>query len=419
MTGNGNDMYDDHIEENTDGSCKHWGAKSGSDGSPFWTISGRSSVNPITKKAPVVEYPSVPYFPSDFHCPTGINDWNNVEELTNGWLASLVDVNTEKDNVQQRIADFFTELISIGISGIAIPNGRHIIPQSFVGILSKLKNNLGGVFPDDFFAVIILENIRMEIIMCDDESGLNFGYPFIDLLEDAGFEDNDIYKIKIWIKGWMEGEINFPTCDEEWIIEPERHVISLEYSDDINMQNEYTIYIRDKNIEEHRSKTISMFKNDYQINWEIIFIFSTFSVYQGSSGIPDGKSDITFCATENCKSSCTSRVPYRKAYNPISTGYDTGNAENWIEGEYTRIHRDQLIINAMRKWLFPEKPQMTEDQLYDGERLKANCNEKCLTCNDESKKDNLCLICNTTKGYYPAIYPGTKQKFYECYHFIF
>ena len=44
--------------------------------------------------------------------------------------------------------------------------------------------------------------------------------------------------------------------------------------------------------------------------------------------------------------------------------------------------------------MFPSKPEMTEDDLYGKEKLKVNCEEKCLLCNDESKKDNLCLTCN-------------------------
>ena len=416
MTGMENDMYEDHISGDSDlGECTHWGFKSGSDGSPFWNIGGRNSNNPITGKTPVVEFPSVPYFPSDFHCYSEIDIWNDVEQLTNGWLSGLADVNTEKDYVQQRIADFFTELISIGISGIAIPNARHIIPESLTAILSKLKSNLGGKFPDDFFAVIIIENIEMSIVMCEEDSGLNYGKHFTNLLREAGFVDDEIYKIKIWLKGWMKGEENFPICNDEWMIDEKRHVISLEFSDDINMGNTYTIYIRDKNIEEHRDKTISMFNNQFNINWEIIFLFSTFSLYQESNGIPDGKSECSFCETENCKSSCTKNCPYRKAYNPISTGYDTGNAENWVQGEYTRIHRDKLIINAMRQWL--HKTEMTEEELYSEERLKANCNEKCLICNDESKKKDLCLICNRNENYYPIIYPGTNQEFYECYKY--
>jgi glycosidase len=37
-----------------------------------------------------------------------------------GWLTGLVDLNTERDNVQERIADYLTDLIGIGFSGFRI-----------------------------------------------------------------------------------------------------------------------------------------------------------------------------------------------------------------------------------------------------------------------------------------------------------
>ena len=413
MTGGGNDMYDDHVNSN----CDHWGPKGGSGGSPFWTISSRAENNPITNKKPVIEYPAVPYFPSHFHCAFDMDSEEDPDQLNHGWAFSLADVNTEKNYVRQRIADYYIELLSIGISGISIPNALYIYPDSMIAILSKLKKNLGGVFPDDFIAILIPENIDIESKFCDDDTyEFNLGIPFTEKLKTANFSETDIKKIKFWFKGFhSENYVFLPQCYDEWQIDEERQVISLEFSDDINMNNNYNIYIRDKNINTHREDTISLFTNEkYDYNWKIRNIFSSFSLYNNLNGIPDGKSDCSYCANESCKNGCVS-FPYRKAYNPISTGYDCGNADNWVEGEYTRVHRDQLIINAMRKWMFPEKPEKTEDELYDGERLKANCNEKCLICNDESKKDDLCLICNKTKGYYPVIYPGTKQTFYECY----
>jgi hypothetical protein len=36
-------------------------------------------------------------------------------------------------------------------------------------------------------------------------------------------------------------------------------------------------------------------------------------------------------------------VTYAKAHNPDSCGYDTT--------DYTRVHRDRAIINAMRGWM--------------------------------------------------------------------
>jgi alpha-amylase len=58
--------------------------------------------------------------------------------------------------------------------------------------------------------------------------------------------------------------------------------------------------------------------------------------------MPDGKSDCSLC-TVNCDS-CKS-MPFEKAHDPSSTGYDTG------KGKYTRVHRDAAIVKAMRNWI--------------------------------------------------------------------
>ena len=91
----------------------------------------------------------------------------------------MADVNTEKEYVQQRIADFFTELISIGMSGVSIPNSKHILPSSFAQIFKKLKDNLGGEFPEDFIAILQLQyGWEKGLVMCNDSSPNSFGIPF-------------------------------------------------------------------------------------------------------------------------------------------------------------------------------------------------------------------------------------------------
>ena len=412
MTGGGNDMYDDHRTGNSQ-LCTHWGPKTGSAGSPYWTVSDRFENNSYTGKRPVLEYPSIPYFPSDFHCKLDIEDWFDIDQLVNGWLAGMADVNLEKDYVQQRIADYFTELQSLGMSGISIANGKQMLPESIAKIFKKVKENFGGEFPKDFLGVIQIQyGNQKDITMCDDESKLSYGVPFKEKLEELGFSEEEITHIKIWNTDFLNGDSPYCEDDEEWKVDPTRVVISTEYTDDINLANDYNIYVRDKNIEIHRDYIVDMFAID-ENDFKIRNVFSMFSLYKNSNGFPDGKSDCSVCQTDVCKNGCTKSFPYRKAYNPLSVGYDTGDESNWIEGEYTRVHRDKDIINAMREWMGFE--EMTENELYDGERQKANCEEKCLTCNDESKKENLCLSCNKTGGYYPVIYPGHKDKYYECY----
>lgn len=54
------------------------------------------------------------YGPTDFHCERVLNSWDDPLDLNAGWLVGLVDLNTEKDNVQERIADYFTDLLVRG-----------------------------------------------------------------------------------------------------------------------------------------------------------------------------------------------------------------------------------------------------------------------------------------------------------------
>ena len=70
----------------------------------------------------------------------------------------------------------------------------------------------------------------------------------------------------------------------------------------------------------------------------------------GAAGFPDGQSDCDNCKGDQCNS-CSKSMKYSKAFDDSSCGYDTGDAGGWKEGVYTRVHRDQDIINSMRGWM--------------------------------------------------------------------
>ena len=102
-----------------------------------------------------------------------------------------------------------------------------------------------------------------------------------------------------------------------------------------------------------------------------------------------------------------------------STGFENMHVEN-PELEIENSDKP-VFVDVFATWCGPCKmmsPIIDEiaEQNLEGVKVgKVNCDEKCLICNDESKKDDLCLACNVEKGYYPVIYPGTEQTFYECY----
>ena len=422
MTGEGNDVNPLHYTGNAS-PCTTWGPKPGSGLSPFFTYAYQVQNNYYTGRPPVTEYPAVPFFPSDFHC-TG--PYEDEESYTYGYLFGLQDINTEKDYPIKRIATLIVDLLSIGVSGVSLGNGKHIPNYSWAKILRQVKDYLGGKLPLDFMAIIILENLDPAILFCNEEGTLDFGTTFTQQLTREGFKESEILQIKIWSKGILtEDEIKYMgdydiACGEEeeskLKFDIKRWTVSLEYSDDINMGDTgYNIYIKDKDVKEHKRILINNMFLKPKFNFPIRFVFSSFSI-GGVNGIPDGKSEKSYCETTACLQNVED-LPFKRAFNPHSRGYDCGDgADNWKIGEYSRVHRDIDIINAMREWIYssPDK-NITSEELYTADELKAVCDEKCLICNEESKREDKCIFCDSDNNYYPVMEVGGSEEYYECH----
>ena len=126
----------------------------------------------VLTQPPSQEFPAAHLGPTDFHCERSLNSWTDPLALNAGWLDGLVDLNTEKDSVQHRIADYFTDLISIGFSGFRIDAAKHMSPDDLVGILTKFRENMGGALPDDFITWLeVLLGGESDMLMCDVDSG--------------------------------------------------------------------------------------------------------------------------------------------------------------------------------------------------------------------------------------------------------
>ena len=96
MTGGGNDKWDYHIS----GNCAKWGPKSSSGGSPYYTHDFMDHNCAATGERPGLEFPSVPYDPTDFHCERSLNSWTDPFILNHGWLVGLTDLDTEKKRLR-------------------------------------------------------------------------------------------------------------------------------------------------------------------------------------------------------------------------------------------------------------------------------------------------------------------------------
>ncbi|KAH3746185.1 alpha amylase domain protein [Pelomyxa schiedti] len=366
MVGSGNDANPNH--RSNDNGCNYFPNKNSSaaDVSPFYSQGYSYTYNTHTDQNPLQEFPAVPYGPLDFHCERPLNSWTDPLELNAGWLDGLVDLNTEHEYVQQRIADFLTSLLSIGFSGFRVDAAKHISPDDLVGIFSKLKVNMGGSLPSDFVTWLeIILGGEANMLMCNEYSGYNYGKYFEDALYAAGFTSTEVFQIKIWNSGYpKEPEVD---CN---VISRTRNAVQ---NDDADQQNpdstsrdmgDYgTILILAKDIPKHRGFEEQLFSaprgaNDNDNDYPIRLLLSSYYWYNNNGyGIPDGQSLCT-----SCRYTCSGcqDTPAYTAHSDSSCGYDTP--------DYTRTHRDKSVILAMRKWM-----HMSTDLSNTDMGLPSNC----------------------------------------------
>ena len=93
----------------------------------FWGGSGFNGGN--------LDYPGVPFGGGDFHQPyCEINNYQNVDEVRNCYLVTLNDLDGGKDYVRGKIADYFNDLMSIGVSGFRVDASKHMWPGDLEAI---------------------------------------------------------------------------------------------------------------------------------------------------------------------------------------------------------------------------------------------------------------------------------------------
>jgi alpha-amylase len=84
------------------------------------------------------------------------------------WLVGLTDLNTGKPYVQERIADYLVDLLSIGFSGIRIDAAKHIRPDDLAAIFGKVKKKMAGL-PDDFISWLeVILGGEKQLLACDN-----------------------------------------------------------------------------------------------------------------------------------------------------------------------------------------------------------------------------------------------------------
>ncbi|XP_063154420.1 pancreatic alpha-amylase-like [Candoia aspera] len=92
------------------------------------------------------DFPAVPYSGWDFNdgkCSTAsgeIENYNDLYQVRDCRLVSLLDLALEKDYVRSKIAEYMNHLIDIGVAGFRMDASKHMWPGDMKAFLDKLKN---------------------------------------------------------------------------------------------------------------------------------------------------------------------------------------------------------------------------------------------------------------------------------------
>ncbi|CAE6526129.1 unnamed protein product [Rhizoctonia solani] len=348
MSGGGNDIQN-HRGSSSAPTCGWYGPKNGTAGSPYFTHTSTYQYNLQTGLRPAMEYPAVPYSPTDFHCDRTLNSYTDGFTLNYGWLVGLADLNTEKEYVQERIATYFATLLSVGFSGFRIDAAKHMGPKNIAQILARLKTKMGGSLPSDFITWLeVILGGEKDLLACS-YNDYNWYQYFNDQMTAVGLTSTEIGYVKIWSSDYPK---EYPICGS-WILPATRFVIQ---NDDHDQQNDGSssrdmgdtaMLIKDKNVATHRSFEVKLFTQT-GFNANVRNVLSSYSFRStGAKGFPDGYSD---CSRFKGNGTCVT-MPYSAAYDASACGYSVVQNGAWTEGVYTRVHRDLSIVNAMRTWM--------------------------------------------------------------------
>jgi alpha-amylase len=89
----------------------------------------------------VKNHPSLPaYGPGDYHSTCSITNYGDAYNVQNCELSGLPDLDTASPYVQQQIANYMNDLLTIGVAGFRIDAAKHMPPQDIQGILARAGN---------------------------------------------------------------------------------------------------------------------------------------------------------------------------------------------------------------------------------------------------------------------------------------
>ncbi|KAJ8409556.1 hypothetical protein AAFF_G00229570 [Aldrovandia affinis] len=113
------------------------------------------------------DFPSVPYSSLDFNddkCKTGsgnIENYNDIYQVRDCRLVSLLDLALEKDYVRGKAAEYMNALIDMGVAGFRVDACKHMWPEDLEAVCSRLHNLNTSWFPSGSKPFIFQEVIDL------------------------------------------------------------------------------------------------------------------------------------------------------------------------------------------------------------------------------------------------------------------
>ena len=115
---------------------------------------GHVSYGGQTYDKPLYDQPAVPYTRENFHvpqgeCPTtgGVDDFNNIKQVTNCDLVGLHDLRTQTPYVRGTLAAYLNTLLGYGVSGFRVDAAKHVGQTDLDAIYARLDKTKDGTKP--------------------------------------------------------------------------------------------------------------------------------------------------------------------------------------------------------------------------------------------------------------------------------
>ncbi len=119
-------------------------------------------------------YPGL-YTQNDFHPACSVNNYQSAANVQDCELLGLADLHTGKAEVRQKIADYLTGLVRIGVAGFRIDAAKHIQPvelDAIIDLVNEAARGEGLPLPYVFGEVI---DFGGEAVDAQDYYGLGYG----------------------------------------------------------------------------------------------------------------------------------------------------------------------------------------------------------------------------------------------------